>query len=310
MPFIHSSLDGTLLHYVDYRPVTNPPPFQTNYSPSADCNTDTALIFIHGWPMSHQMYEHLMVPLCENHRVRCIASDRRGFGKSDWSSATTTEVTYDTFAQDTIDIVHSAGPQRFLFVASSMGCGESLLAYLKMPADLQSRCLGFLWLGPSLPYPLATEANPSAPSRELWDMILAGFRQDRVGFTRTAMPGVFGIPFNIGVEVPETVLHRFEGLVAQADALALERCIQIITNKDLTEDLRMLDGRKVRLVVIHGDNDQSKKLVSHVLSDMSYLQATPPAQLQISFQDWPSKLRSRSTRMQPMVCTSRTRRKS
>jgi pimeloyl-ACP methyl ester carboxylesterase len=256
MPFIRSSLDGTLLHYVDYKPAANPPRFQPADNPAKDHSS--ALVFIHGWPMSHQMYEHLMLPLCETYGIRCIAPDRRGFGKSDWNTSGSKDITYDTFSQDSIDVIETAKLGRFFFVASSMGCGETLLAYLNMPEELHKQCGGFIWLGPSLPFPLATEANPTAPSRALWDMILTGFRQDRTGFTRTALPGVFGIPFNIGIEVPETVLQRFEGIVAQADALALERCVQIIADRDFTEDLKRLDGENVKLLVIHGDNDQSK----------------------------------------------------
>ena len=259
MPFINSSADGTLLHYVDYKPTDDPPPFLPSGSLATDRKKiEVALVFIHGWPMSHQMYEHLLLPLCETHGVRCVASDRRGFGKSDWNSRESKDVTYDTLAQDTIDIVREAEVRKFFFVASSMGCGETLLAYLKMPSALQTQCQGFIWLGPSLPLPLATEANPLAPSRELWNMLLTGFRQDRVGFTKNAIPGVFGIPFDIGVQVPETVLQKFEAMVAQANALAIERCIQIITNRDFAADLQELNGKEVKLLVIHGDNDQSE----------------------------------------------------
>ncbi len=259
MPFIYSSLDGALIHYVDYKPASDAPRFlPTEDSTKDHTKSDIALVFIHGWPMSHRMYEHLMVPLTETNGIRCVASDRRGFGKSEWNAVDSKDITYDTFAQDTIDIVKATKIGKFAFVASSMGCGETLSAYLQMPEDLQKNCLGFVWLGPSLPFPLATESNPTAPPRELWDMILTGFRQDRSSFTRTALPGVFGVPFNIGVEVAEPVLQKFEGIIAQADALAVERCIQIITNKDFTEDLKKLGGKNVKLLVIHGEADQSK----------------------------------------------------
>jgi non-heme chloroperoxidase len=256
MPFIHSSIDGTQLHYVDYKPAGTPPRFQPK--DTTHPTSEITLVFIHGWPMSHQMYEHIMLPLCESHGLRCVASDRRGFGKSEWNTSKTGDITYDTFAQDTLEVIAAAGVGRFAFVASSMGCGETLLAYLKMSAEMQKQCQGLVWLGPSLPFPLATETNPTAPARELWDMILTGFREDRVGFTRGAIPGVFGIPFNIGIEVPETVLQKFEAMVAQADALALERCVQIITNRDFTSELKELGKKEVKVLVIHGDNDQSE----------------------------------------------------
>ena len=82
--------------------------------------------------MSSAMWEHLMLPLCESHRIRCIALDRRGFGRSDWTGngrMSISGVTYETFAEDTIHILEELGLGRFVFVAASMGCGETLLAY-------------------------------------------------------------------------------------------------------------------------------------------------------------------------------------
>jgi hypothetical protein len=73
-----------------------------------------------------------MLPLCESYRIRCVAVDRRGFGKSEWGrtpGSSTTEFNYDTFAKDTIQILEELDLQKIVFVAASMGCGETLLAY-------------------------------------------------------------------------------------------------------------------------------------------------------------------------------------
>ena len=43
-----------------------------------------------------------------------------------------------------------------------------------------------------MPFPLKSERNPTAPPREVWDGILQGFRDDRVGFVKVAIHGVFG----------------------------------------------------------------------------------------------------------------------
>ncbi|KEF58126.1 uncharacterized protein A1O9_06049 [Exophiala aquamarina CBS 119918] len=273
MPYFTSSTDGARLHYVEYRPARTGPNAPARFAATSDSTKDfsaddqVTLVFIHGWPMSHRMYEHLLLRLSETHGVRCVASDRRGFGDSEWSGAggNTGPITYDTFAQDTVDFLStvfqasSDNHGSFYFVAASMGCGETALAYhlLGSSPALQRRCRGFIWLGASLPLPLKTDANPTAPPRELWDAILQGFRDDRVGFTRAAIPGVFGETFNIGIELQPTVKKRFESMVERADALALERCVQIITGTDLTEVVRRLDGLDVKILVVHGDNDQS-----------------------------------------------------
>lgn len=279
MPYFTSTTDGARLHYVEYNPVRSdhkaPARFAATTDPAQDFSNrgggsakddQVTLVFIHGWPMSHRMYEHLLLRLSETHGVRCVASDRRGFGDSEWTGAGENgdPITYDTFAQDTVDFLTTVFPQQsngtFYFIASSMGCGETALAYHLLGSPLKQRCRGFIWMGPSLPLPLKTDANPTAPPRELWDAILQGFRDDRVAFTRAAIPGVFGETFNIGIELQPTVKERFERIVERADALAIERCVQIITGTDLTEEVRRLDGEDVKMLVVHGDNDQSEWL--------------------------------------------------
>lgn len=122
MPQFTSPVDGAQLFYRDYKPVAT-------ISEKVD-TTKPALVFIHGWPYSSLMWEDFTVPLCEFQGFRCIASDRRGFGKSDWEGPqASTEVTYQTFAQDTaylLEDVLKLGP--FVVVANSMGPGESVLA--------------------------------------------------------------------------------------------------------------------------------------------------------------------------------------
>lgn len=55
-----------------------------------DWGTGNPVVFIHGWPLNHQMWEHQMRVLPEA-GFRCIGYDRRGFGKSDkpWPVMTT-----------------------------------------------------------------------------------------------------------------------------------------------------------------------------------------------------------------------------
>jgi non-heme chloroperoxidase len=70
------------------------------------------------------------------------------------------------------------------------------------------------------------------------------------------------------------VLDRYERIIGQADGLAMERCVQIITDKDFTQDLRRLAeevGEKVKVLILHGDCDHgmpyeaSGKIVANIL---------------------------------------------
>ncbi|ODH47337.1 hypothetical protein GX48_06571 [Paracoccidioides brasiliensis] len=114
---------------------------------------------------------------------RCIAPDRRGFGNSNWNGPEPgmEQIDYNVFAQDTAHLLEKLDIGPFIFVAASMGPGETLLAY-ERSEFVRSNCMGFFWVGPALPFPLATPENPTAPSRELWDSMLEGFRKSRADY--------------------------------------------------------------------------------------------------------------------------------
>lgn len=160
--------------------------------------------------MSHEMYTHLLLPLSQTHNIRCIAPDRRGFGKSAWTGTRPLEsggVTYDTFAQDNIAVLRAADVKgQWGVVGASMGAGESLLLLEALKRheedgmrELGKRCVGLVWLGPSVPFPVKGKESPTAPGREVWEGIVQGLRADRVGFVRGALPGVFGVGEGCGL---------------------------------------------------------------------------------------------------------------
>ncbi|KAK2792677.1 hypothetical protein FQN51_001595 [Onygenales sp. PD_10] len=254
MPRFTSPFDGAQLFYRDYTPTTNPAPYLPKDKDHVE-KQKLALVFIHGWPMNSLMFEHIILPLCETHRFRCIAPDRRGFGKSDWNGAEQGkgEIDYHVFAQDTTHLLETLDIGPFVFVAASMGPGETLLAYDRSQY-IRENCKGFLWVGPALPFPLPNPAAPTAPSREVWDTLLNGFRGSRGDFVRAALPA--SLSSNPAHPISDATMKRFEGFVEAADAIAIERCVQIITATDFTERLRKLDrDSDVAVLCVHGDED-------------------------------------------------------
>ena len=125
MPTFTSPSDGVSLHYRIYTPNTAPKPL--------------TLVFLHGWPMSARMWEHLMPTFVLTNHFRCIAPDRRGFGRSDWATKDSGVISWDVFVGDLAGLLEEFGVQEFVFVASSMGCTESLLAYQRSEF-IQKRC--------------------------------------------------------------------------------------------------------------------------------------------------------------------------
>lgn len=92
-------------------------------------------------------------------------------------------------------------------------------------------------------------------------MIVGGLRANRPAFVKTSLPGIFGSQEGgPGVVLDLAVLEHYERMIDQADGLAIEKCVQIITEKDFTEDIKRMtvedtDG-KVKILILHGDSDQ------------------------------------------------------
>ena len=258
MPFINSNYDGAHLFYRDYMPTLTPPPFRPEAA-AVNTSDKPALVFSHSWPMSSRMYEHLILPLCETHRYRCIAPDRRGFGKSEWcGDASKAEVDGDVLGRDLAQVLESVPrpPQAgFIGVGASMAGGEFLLALKHDPA-LRAQCKGLVLLEPILPRPLQTPENPTAPSREFWDSIRDGFRADRHGFTIASIPDVFGA--RVGIELTPAQKSRYESMVHEADPIALERCVAIFLERDLTREVKEFgDETDIPILILYGDSDES-----------------------------------------------------
>lgn len=169
MPYFSSPVDSANLFYRYYTPGEDE---GLSFRPLRKKTSDVTLVFVHGWPMSSRMFEHLLVPLCETHRFRVLAPDRRGFGKSDWNSGQTAEpITYDTFAADLVGLLTHLDIKNFVFVGASMGGAESVVTYLSS-SFVQERCK------------VKADARGSPTSA---DLVLPGVRLDRTDHALSAL---------------------------------------------------------------------------------------------------------------------------
>ena len=78
------------------------------------------VVFIHGWPLTGDMFEYQMEPLSRE-GLRCIAYDRRGFGHS---SKVGESYNYDTLADDLNAVITELDLHDVTLVGFSMGGGE------------------------------------------------------------------------------------------------------------------------------------------------------------------------------------------
>ncbi|KAF5009418.1 hypothetical protein FDECE_4350 [Fusarium decemcellulare] len=259
MPRYTSFFDGAHLFYRDFVPANKPPPFQP--ISNAEARQSLTLVFLHQWPLSSRMYDPLLLNLCETHRFRCIAPDRRGFGQSDWSGPENNgDIDYSVLARDVVDLLEKLKPGPFVFVAASMGTGETVLAH-SISDYVKDNCKGFVWISTSLPLPVASADFPNAPPRELWDTVLAFLRSNRSQFVSANFQGPLGV--GSGSKVSDKDIEMFERIFDAADALAIERAAQIFTSEDLTGDLiKFGQEKKGPLLLIHGGADGGVPLSS------------------------------------------------
>lgn len=90
-----------------------------------DWGSGKPIVFIHGWPVNHKMWEYQFNQLPQ-HGYRCIGIDLRGFGQSDqpWG-----DYNYDIFADDVSKILDALTLSEVTLVGHSMG-GAIALHYM------------------------------------------------------------------------------------------------------------------------------------------------------------------------------------
>lgn len=87
-----------------------------------DVGTGRPVVFIHGWPVDHRMFEYQVTQL-PKYGFRCIQIDLRGFGQSDtpW-----TGYNYDRMADDVRAVVEALKLTNFTLAGFSMGGAISI----------------------------------------------------------------------------------------------------------------------------------------------------------------------------------------
>lgn len=86
---------------------------------------DKTILFLHGWPGSHKLFEYQFDKLPES-GYRCIGIDTRGFGDSDKPFY---GYDYNTLADDVRDVVETLNLKNFMLLGHSTG-GAIALRYM------------------------------------------------------------------------------------------------------------------------------------------------------------------------------------
>jgi len=210
-----------------------------------DLGQGQPVVMIHGWPLSHRMWEGQINALTAA-GYRCVAYDRRGFGESGKPAG---GYTYDTFASDLNDLMKQLDLREAVLAGFSMGGGEVARYLGRYGSDRVSKAM---LLGAVTPFLLKTADNPEGVDKAVFDGMIEAVKQDRVAFLEQFFPNFYNYaPGSKGISAD---LIPFSKLIAWgASPLGTQQCIAAFGTTDFRDDLKKIT---VPTLVAHGDSDR------------------------------------------------------
>lgn len=202
------------------------------------------VVLIHGWPLSHRMWESQITVLSEA-GYRCIAYDRRGFGQS---GRPTGGYDYDTFAADLHELMTQLDLRGATLAGFSMGGGEVARYIGRYGTDRVAKAM---LLGAVPPFLLKTDDNPNGIDRSVFDGMLAGVKQNRIGFLGQFLPNFYNV--EPGDPGSQELLAYSKSIAWPASPLATQQCIVAFGTTDFRADLAKF---AIPTCIVHGDSDR------------------------------------------------------
>lgn len=202
------------------------------------------VVLIHGWPLSHRMWESQINALTDA-GYRCIAYDRRGFGES---GRPTTGYDYDTFAADLHGLIEHLDLKHVALAGFSMGGGE-VARYIGRYGT--SRIEKAMLLGAVTPFMLKTADNPQGAELSMFEGLIDGVKKDRLAFLDSFFPNFYNADTPAGNK-PDLIAFS-KWIAWAASPLATQQCITAFGTTDFRPDLAKID---VPTLIVHGDADR------------------------------------------------------
>ena len=208
--------------------------------------TGKPVIFIHGWPLNHEMWEYQLAEL-PKHNLRCIAYDRRGFGKSDrpWES-----YDYDTLADDLNELITQLNLSSVVLVGFSMGGGEIARYIGKYGTEKIEKVV---LISSVTPYMLKTDANSEGVEKEMFDDMVEKISADRPAFLAEFGKQFYGVTM-LNQNVSKPLLEWNQMLCLMSSPKATVDCVRSFSETDFRDDVKKIT---VPVLIIHGDADKT-----------------------------------------------------
>ena len=224
MPYI-AAADGTNIHV-------------------KDMGAGQAVVLIHGWPLTGDMFEYQTLALLESgHRV--ITYDRRGFGQSGHPAG---PYDYDTFAADLDAVMTKLDIAGATLVGFSMGGGEVARYLSRYGVGRVSKAA---LISSVLPYLVKDDTNPDGVDPSVFEEMKAQIRKDRFAFLQTFGKQFYGVGLG-SRPVSMALLEWSFQLGVMASPKATIDCVDAFSRTDFRPDLTAFS---VPTLIVHGTGD-------------------------------------------------------
>ncbi len=212
-----------------------------------DLGEGKPVVLIHGWPLSHEMWEYQLNEL-PKFNIRCIAYDRRGFGRSDkpWNS-----YNYDILAQDLDNLLEELNLHDVTLVGFSMGGGEVVRYLTKY--GYKNRVSKAVLVSSVIPFLLKTDDNPDGVSAEQIEKFEQQILEDRPAFMASFAKQFYGDSL-LNPTVSKELLDWNQNLVLQASGYATISAMHSWAETDFREEVKNI---KIPVLIIHGSADKT-----------------------------------------------------
>lgn len=204
------------------------------------------VVLIHGWPLSADTLDDLALAAAEA-GFRCIAYDRRGFGRSEQPVG---GYDYDTLADDLAAVMDHFDLQDATLIGFSMGGGE-VARYLSRHGAKRVRSI--VLIASVVPYMLKTADNPNGVPQKVFDGMAEGMKADRAHFWSGFFKDFYGVG-PIEHPVSDEVLRWSFNMAMQAGLKATLDCAQAFAGTDFRPDLKAFT---MPTLIIHGTGDRT-----------------------------------------------------
>ena len=208
--------------------------------------TGEPVIFIHGWPLSHEMWEYQLTVLSQ-HNLRCIAYDRRGFGKSDQPYE---NYDYDTLADDLNEVIIQLNLTKVVLVGFSMGGGEIARYIGKYGTEKIEKVV---FISSVTPFMKKTADNEEGIDKEIFDGMVDKIMEDRPAFLEVFGKTFYGVDL-LNQPISKAMLNWNQMLCLTSSAKATVDCLRSFSETDFRNDLQKIN---VPVLIIHGDADET-----------------------------------------------------